>query len=106
MTRSDAMGPVIALESTVTGGRTAQAYKRGGEDEARERFIEEGTGAVVWLGGVKFINNCIGDPILKKIFGAEFDVGTDKVLRTPFQNYLKKKSRLQKKICGLSISAI
>lgn len=88
MTKADAMGPIIALEATVTGGRTIQAYKRGGNDEARERFIEEGTGAIVWLGGVKFLN-WVGDKVLEKLFGGNFDVGTDKVLRTPFQNFMK-----------------
>ena len=95
MTRSDAMGPVIALESTVTGGRTTQAYKRGGEDEARERFIEEATGAIVWISGVKVLNDHVGDPILKKLFGENFDVGTDKLLRTPFKNFLKKNKNLK-----------
>lgn len=90
MTKPDAIGPIIGLESTVTGGRTVQAYKRGGENEARERLIEETTGAVVWIGGVKVINDHIGDPILKKLFGGNFDVGTDKVLRTPFDNFMKK----------------
>ena len=89
MTKNDAMAPIIALESTVTGGRTIQAYKRGGEDEARERLIEETTGAVVWLCGVKVLNS-IGDKILGKMFGGNFDVGTDKVLRTPFKNFMKK----------------
>jgi len=89
MTRPDAIEPIIALEATVTGGRTIQAYKRGGRDEARERFIEEGTGAVVWIGGVKFLNDKVGDPILKRLFKGEFDVGTDKVLRTPFENFMK-----------------
>ena len=90
MTRPDAIEPIIALEATVTGGRTLQAYKRGGENEARERLIEETTGAVVWIGGVKFLNDKVGDPILKKMFGDNFDVGTDKVLRTPFKNFMDK----------------
>ena len=89
MTKADAMAPIVALEATVTGGRTIQAYKRGGGDEARERFIEEATGAVVWLGGVKVLND-IGDKILKQKFGTNFDVGTDKVLRTPFDNFMRK----------------
>jgi hypothetical protein len=88
MTKKDALGPIIGLEATVTGGRTIQAHKRGGEDEARERLIEETTGAVVWLGGVKVINDYVGDPILKKLFGGNFDVGKDK-LRTPFDNFIK-----------------
>ncbi len=89
MTKPDAIAPIIGLESTVTGGRTLQAYKRGGENEARERLIEETTGAVVWLGGVKVINDHVGDPILKKMFGENFDVGSDK-LRTPFENFMKE----------------
>ncbi len=95
MTKPDAIEPIIALEATVTGGRTAQAYKRGGENEARERLIEESTGAVVWLAGVKVINDYIGDPILKKMFGGNFDVGTDKILRTPFKNFLNKHKNLK-----------
>jgi len=93
MTKKDAMAPIIALESTVTLGRTLQAYKRGGADEARERFIEEGTGAIVWLGGVKALN-ALGDKILEKKFGKNFDVGTDKILRTPFKNFLKNSSNI------------
>ena len=88
MTKNDAMGPIIALEATVTGGRTIQAYKRGGKDEARERLIEESTGAIVWLFGVKALN-WFGDKILGKIFGGNFDVGTDNILRTPFKNFMK-----------------
>ena len=90
MTRPDALEPIIALETTVTGGRTIQAAKRGGKDEARERFIEEATGAVVWLGGVKVLNDYVGDPLLKKLFGGNFDVGTDKILRTPFENFFRR----------------
>lgn len=89
MTKPDAIAPIIGLESAVSGGRTLQAYNRGGENEARERLIEETTSAVVWLGGVKVLNDHVGDPILKKMFGANFDVGSDK-LRTPFENFMSK----------------
>ena len=92
MTKADALAPVIALEATVTLGRTFQAYKRGGWDEARERGIEETTGAIVWLYGVNVLNK-LGDKILGKMLGPKgknFDVGTDKILRTPFDNYMKK----------------
>ena len=92
MTKADALAPVIALEATVTLGRTFQAYKRGGWDEARERGIEETTGAIVWLYGVNVLNK-LGDRVLAKVLGPKgknFDVGTDKVLRTPFENFMKK----------------
>ncbi len=91
MTKADALAPIVALECTVTGGRTLQAYKRGGKEEARERIIEETTGAIVWLWGVKVLNEW-GDKILSKYLGTpgvNFDVGTDKVLRTPFKNYMR-----------------
>ena len=52
MTKTDAKAPIVALETTVTGGRTLHAKKRGGKDEARERLIEESTGAIFWLWGV------------------------------------------------------
>lgn len=90
MTKPDALAPIAGLEATVTGGRTVQAKKRGGKHEARERFIEEATGAIVWLFGVKLLNH-LGDKILEKMFGGNFDVGTDEVLRTPFDNFIKDK---------------
>ena len=92
MTKADALAPIVALEGTVVAGRTYQAYKRGKWDEARERFIEETMGSVVWLCGVGAMNK-LGDKLVAKILktpGANFDVGTDKVLRTPFENFIKK----------------
>ena len=92
MTKADAMAPIVALEGTVVAGRTYQAYKRGKWDEARERFIEETMGSVVWLCGVGTMNK-LGDKLVGQILkkpGANFDVGTDKVLRTPFENFMKK----------------
>lgn len=92
MTKADALAPVVALEATVVSGRTYQAYKRGKWDEARERFIEESMGSIVWLCGVASLNK-LGDKLIGKILkkpGANFDVGTDKLLRTPFDNFMKK----------------
>ena len=92
MTKADAMAPVIALEGCVVTGRTYQAYKRGKWDEARERFIEEIMGSITWLGGVLSLN-WLGDKLIAKMMksnGKNFDVGTDKVLRTPFDNFMKK----------------
>ena len=92
MTKGDAMAPVIALEGCVVTGRTYQAYKRGKWDEARERFIEEIMGSITWLGGV-FSLNWLGDKAIAKILksnGKNFDVGTDKILRTPFENFMNK----------------
>ena len=92
MTKADAMAPIVALEGTVVAGRTYQAYKRGKWDEARERFIEESMGSIVWLCGVGAMNK-LGDKLVAKILkkpNANFDVGTDKVLRTPFENFMNK----------------
>lgn len=92
MTKADALAPIVALESVVVTGRTYQAYKRGKGDEARERFLEETTGSLVWLCGVAALNE-LGDKLLGKIIrkqGANFDVGTDKVLRRPFDNFMNK----------------
>ncbi len=94
MTKADAMAPIVALEACVVTGRTYQAYKRGKWDEARERFIEEIMGSIVWLCGVASMNK-LGDQIVSKILnskGKNFDVGTDKLLRTPFENFMKKLS--------------
>ena len=88
-TKVDAFGPIVALEATVDTGRAVNAYKRGGKNEARERLIEDITGGIVWLFGVKSLN-ALGDKVLHKLYGGTFDVGTDKVLRTPFDNFMKK----------------
>jgi len=91
MTKADALAPIVALEACVVAGRTYQAYKRGKWDEARERFIEETMGSITWLLGVKSLN-ALGDKIVARILksnGKNFDVGTDKVLRTPFNNFMK-----------------
>ena len=89
VTKIDAFGPIVGLEATVDTGRAVQAYKRGGKNEARERMIEDITGGIVWLFGVKSLN-ALGDKVLNKLYGGNFDVGTDKVLRTPFDNFMRK----------------
>lgn len=96
-----ALLPVALLETTVTGGRTYQAYKRGGYVEARERFADESISAVFWLFGIKMFNkigDAIGHKLLKFPTGVfkpndkSFDVGKD-ALRTPFKNLLKSVSK-------------
>lgn len=87
---SDGFLPVIALEAFVEGGRTLQAYKRGGFDEARERITEEFSGAVFWLGGVTALNwlfEKIGQKFLK-LPNQVVDIASDGV-RKPLANYLE-----------------
>lgn len=86
---SDGFLPVIALEAFVEGGRTYQAYKRGGFDEARERITEEFSGAVFWLGGVTALN-CLFEKLgqkLLKLPNKTVDIAQDSV-RKPLENYL------------------
>lgn len=94
---SDGFLPVIALEAFVEGGRTYQAYQRGGFDEARERITEEFSGAVFWLGGVTALNwlfEKIGQKILK-LPNVVVDIASDDV-RNPLGNYLQKYNILEK----------
>lgn len=101
ISKGDALLPVILLEVCVTGGRTYQAYQRGGFVESRERLTEETLGAVFWFGGVQAFNK-IGDGIGQKIFKLKnlkdinFSVGKDAV-RKPFENYLQKMPHLNPK---------
>jgi len=44
--------PVAIKDSADIVGRTTMAKKEGGEHEARERFIEETSTSLVWLGGI------------------------------------------------------
>lgn len=91
MTNPDALAPIILLEAAVTGGRTYQAYKRGGFVEARERGTEETLGAIFWLGGVSAFNK-LGNMVGKKIFKVEdidFDAAKDAV-RNPFKNFVRE----------------
>ena len=100
VTKQDALAPIIGLEGFVVTGRTAKAYKRGGVEEARERAIEETSGSLVWLGGVKGFNY-LGNKAIAKLLnvakGADkkrldsaFDVGQDAV-RKPFNNFVNNK---------------
>lgn len=81
--------PVVLLESTVTLGRTYQAYKRDGFVEARERVTEESLAAIFWLFGASLFGKLI------QIIGQKFmnipktaiDVGKDNV-RQPFKNFV------------------
>lgn len=84
--------PVILLEAFVEGGRTYQAYKRGGFTEARERLTEEMIGAAFWFSGVPLFNKLIDKFVGEKIYKlpeTDFDTGKD-ALRNPVKNYLKK----------------
>ena len=100
---SRSMAPLILLECFVTGGRTIQAHKRGGFEEARERFTEESIGALFWFAGVKMfnkMNDYIGEKILK-LHTANFDAQEDGV-RKPLKNFLydDKKLKAQAKLQG------
>ena len=88
---SDGFLPVIVLEAFVEGGRTLQAYKRGGFDEARERITEEFSGAVFWLGGVTGLNwvfEKLGQKLLN-LKNINVDIAQDEV-RNPLKKYLVK----------------
>ena len=89
---SRSIAPVMLLEAFVEGGRTYQAYKRGGFTEARERITEEFIGALFWFSGVPLFNALIDKYVGKNIFklpDTDFDTGKDSV-RNPVKNYLKK----------------
>ena len=87
----NALTPTVILETSVTGGRGYNEYKRGGINALRERAFDDILAAVFWMKGVDFFNK-IGDAIGKKLLGletTEFDVGKD-ALRTPLENLQKK----------------
>ena len=111
--------PVILLETTVTGGRSYQAYKRGGKTELRERFTEDAVSAVFWLGGATALNK-FGDKIGEQFLNIpkNFDGGTD-ALRTPIKNTAKAMlekteqaltpenlKNMEKKLAGFKFSKI
>ncbi len=65
--------PVILLESTVIAGRCYEAKKRGGEDEFRERAIEEITTSLIWLFGMKKFGDLF-DVFSKKFFNIDTSI--------------------------------
>lgn len=86
----DALTSTVLLETSVTGGRGYNAYKRGGVNELRERAVDDIVSAVFWMKGVDIFNK-IGDKLGKKFLKlptTEFDVGKD-ALRTPFNNLVE-----------------
>ncbi len=98
---SRSIAPVMLLEAFVEGGRTYQAYKRGGYTEARERLTEEMIGAAFWFSGVPLFNHLIDKFIGKKVFKlpqTDFETGKDE-LRNPVKNFIKKyKNQFQKEL--------
>lgn len=89
---SRSLAPVMLLEAFVEGGRTYQAYKRGGFTEARERITEEFIGACFWFSGVPLFNSLIDKYVGKRVFKlpeTDFNTGKD-TLRNPVQNYINK----------------
>ena len=96
---SRSIAPVMLLEAFVEGGRTYQAYKRGGFTEARERITEEFIGALFWFSGVPLFNALIDKYVGKKVFKlpeTDFATGKDSV-RNPVGNYIKKFQQQLKK---------
>ncbi len=83
--------PTLFIETGVTAGRSFEANKTGGKIEATERFIEQGTSAIIWLWGVQTLKK-MGETIGPKIFKLKdlnFDVGFD-YLRNPLEDVDKK----------------
>lgn len=100
--------PLIMLEAFVEGGRTYQAYKRGGFDEGRERITEEMIGAFFWFSGVKSFNKMIDHFIGKKLLKlphTDFD-GTGDALRKPLKNYINSTKIPEKKIANFKFAKI
>ena len=99
--RNDALLPIVLLEAAVIGGRTYNAYDRGGFIEARERGTEEVVSSVFWLFGVQAFN-MLGDKVGKKVLGLkdiDFEVGKDAV-RNPVKNYMQKIPKYDEKVLG------
>lgn len=83
----NAVLPTLVIEGGVTLGRSIEANKRGGIEEASDRFVEQGTSAVVWLWGVQALQKA-GEAIGKKLLkldNLDFNLGRD-ILRNPVKN--------------------
>ncbi len=104
----DSLASTLVLESSVTTGRGAQAYKRGGFAEFRERFTDDVVSALFWMKGVDIFNK-LGDKVGKhvlKLPTTEFDVGKD-ALRTPFENLTENlPDDMKKKLAGFKFTKI
>ena len=112
----DSLATTMVLETSVTGGRSVNAYKRGGFAEFRERITDDILAALFWMKGVDIFNK-LGDKFGKhvlKLPTTEFDVGKD-ALRTPFENLVqdlgdkvdaKNLKKLEKKLAAFKFSKI
>lgn len=82
--------PVLMTEAFVEGGRTYQAYKRGGFTEARERITEEFLGFLCWIGAVPLIKKVIDKTAgaALKLPKEPLEVGFDNS-RNSIANYVK-----------------
>lgn len=91
----EALTSTVLLEGSVTGGRGYNAYKRGGINEFRERFLDDVISAVFWMKGVDIFNT-LGDKFGQKVLKlptTEFDMGKD-ALRKPFENVSKDLTKM------------
>ena len=95
----DAAIPVAVQEVAVTAGRTRESYKRDGFLEARERFVEEATTAVIWLWGIEYMNKAI-NKLAKKLFGVNlsFDIITKNKASEP-KGFFNNSATPLEKIC-------
>ncbi len=115
---TDPIVSTLALEVPCDIGRGANAYKRGGTMELRERASDDIISAVLWIKGVDMFN-ALGDKIGKhflKIPETDFSVGED-ALRSPFKNVVKEQAetnnlsvearkKLETKLLGFKITKI
>lgn len=93
---SDGLVSTLVLEIPCDIGRGANAYKRGGKTELRERLTEDTISALFWMKGADMFNK-VGDLAgkhLLKLPETEFDVGKD-ALRTPFENLINSQQETQ-----------
>ncbi len=96
LANSDSLAATILLESFVTGGRSINAYKRGGFYETRERFTDDVVSAFFWMKGVDIFNK-LGDKFGKKVLKlpvVDFDCGKD-ALRSPIENLVSDLNKTQ-----------
>ncbi len=83
--------PIIVKDTLSNAGVVTMAYKQGSKEskqaglhDARERFIEDNTTSLVWLGGIPLLKKVFDKGVANNIFGfRQFkDLGKDALAKT------------------------
>lgn len=96
---STSLVPLAVKDAATVAGLVTMAYKTGGQDEAREKFIDETGTTALWLGGIPFFRK-LYDKIVFKNNGLDPDISIKKIFNKSPQQLAYRELREHTKNLG------